>query len=428
MRKIALFVGILFQLSILSSAESNGFSIDLIHIDSPLSPFYNSSMTQSDVLINAAFDSISRAESFPLNTSLNRDETITIPNKGTYLMAFFIGTFPRGLLAVADTGSDLTWIQCSPCTKCYKQRLPIFDPRNSYTFHLIPCGNSFCKKVRRNSCGFVGECRYEVDYASKSSTQGVVATDTISFNNSYDGRTIKYPNTIFGCGYNNTGVFKPTSAGIFGLGGGPSSFISQHGAEFGKRKFSYCLLPFYYVQGSSKLKFGVDTQKNRTGVVTTPLVSLNPSTYYYLSLDSVSINGKMVRPNESTFGNIIIDSGATVTFLKTSWYEKVEAAVLEVIGHQSVAVRYPIRPFRLCYKDGSITNFPSIGLQFYGSFKELKLSTLNTFVTLGNLTCFAILPTEKISIIGNLLQVFFNIEYDLEERTVSFVKANCLKE
>ncbi|OIW11672.1 hypothetical protein TanjilG_18199 [Lupinus angustifolius] len=136
----------------------------------------------------------------------------------------------------------------------------------------------------------------------------------------------------------------------------------------------------------------------------------------------------MVRPNESTFGNIIIDSGATVTFLKTSWYEKVEAAVLEVIGHQSVPVRNPIRPFRLCYKDGSITKFPDIALQFYGSIKELKLSTLNIFVTLDHLTCFAILPNEKISLIGNLLQVFFNIEYDLEERTVSFAKANCLKE
>ncbi|CAL0326394.1 unnamed protein product [Lupinus luteus] len=366
MKEIALFVGILFQLSILSSAESNGFTVDLIHIDSPLSPFYNSSMTQSDVLINAAFDSISRAESFSLNIDQNSDETITIPNKGTYLMAFYIGTIPRGLLAVADTGSDLTWIQCLPCTKCYNQRLPIFDPRKSYTFNLVRCANSLCKKVRRNACGIFGDCRYKVDYASKSSTQGNVATDTISFNNSYDGY--------------------------------------------------------------SKLKFGVDTQKNRTGVITTPLVSLNPSTYYYLSLDSVSVNGKVLKPNESSFGNIIIDSGATITFLKTSWYEKIEAAVLEAIGRQSVAVRNPIRPFRLCYKDGSITNFPTITLRFYATLNDLKLSTMNIFVTLGHLTCFAILPTEKISIIGNLLQVFFNIEYDLEDRTVSFAKANCLKE
>ncbi|XP_019442331.1 PREDICTED: aspartic proteinase CDR1-like [Lupinus angustifolius] len=319
MKKTALFVGILFQLSILSSAESNGFSIDLIHIDSPLLPFYNSSMTQSDILINAAFDSISRAESFSLNTDLNSDETITIPNRGSYLMPFFIGTFPKGSLVMVHTGSDLIWIQCLPCTKCFNQRLPIYDPRNSYTHHLIPCGNDSCKKVRRNSCGIAGECRYVVSYGDKSSTRGTIASDIISFNNSYDGRIIKYPNTIFGCGYNNTGVFKPTSTGIFGLGGGPLSFISQHGAKFGKRKFSYCLLPFYYVEGASKLKFGVDTQTNRIGVVTTPMVKKYPTTYYYLSLEGVSINGKLLKPDESSVGNIIIDSGTTTTFLKTSW-------------------------------------------------------------------------------------------------------------
>ncbi|CAL0326108.1 unnamed protein product [Lupinus luteus] len=387
MKEIALFICILFQLSILSSAESNDFSIDLIHIDSPLSPFYNSSLTQSDILINAAFNSISRAESFPLNTDVNSDQTITIPNRGSYLMPFYIGTVPRGSLAIVDTGSDLLWIQCLPW-----------------------------------------ECKYVVGYGDKSTTRGTVATDIISFNNSHDGRIIEYPNTIFGCGYNNTGVFQPQGAGVFGLGGGPLSFISQHGAKFGKRKFSYCLLPFYYVQGSSKLKFGVDTQTKRRGVVTTAMVSLYPSTFYYLTLEAVSINGRIVRPDERTVGNIVIDSGTATTFLKTSWYKKVEAAVVEAIGHQSVAVSYPPRPFRLCYKDGSITNFPNITLQFFGAYVELKLSKLNTFLTVNTLTCFAIFPTEKTSIIGNLLQMFFNIEYDLDKRTVSFAKANCLKE
>ncbi|KAE9585028.1 putative nepenthesin [Lupinus albus] len=421
MKEIAFFIVILFQLSIPSSAESGGFSIDLIHIDSPLSPFYNSSLTQSEILINAAFDSISRAESLG-------DETIIIPNRGNYLMPFFIGTFPKPSIAIADTGTDLTWIQCQPCTKCYKQRIPIYDPRNSYTHHLIPCGNDSCRKVNRNYCGIAGECKYVVNYGDKSSTRGTVATDIISFNNTYNGHIITYPNTIFGCGYNNTGAFQPNEAGVFGLGGGPSSFISQHGAKFGKRKFSYCLLPFYYVQGSSKLKFGLDTQTNRTGVVTTSLVKKPRPTFYYLSLESVTINGKVVRSNESVVGNIIIDSGTTTTFLKSSWYEKVEGALLEAIGRQSVPVMNPVRPYRLCYKDGSITNFPIITLRFFGVNNELKLNTLNTFLTLNNLTCFGILPTQKVSIIGNLLQVFFNVEYDLDKRTVSFAKANCLKE
>ncbi|CAL0326396.1 unnamed protein product [Lupinus luteus] len=430
MKEIALFVGILFQLSVLSSAESKGFSVDLIHIDSPLSPFYNSSMTQSDLVIRAAFNSISRAKSLSLNIAGNRDETAVVQSGGTYIMGYYIGSIPTGTAAVLDTGSDLTWIQCVPCTKCYNQKLPLFNPRKSSTFNFVPCTSTSCKKVTGSTCGKFGDCVYKLIYGNNFTSQGKVATDTISFNSSYNGRIIKYPNTILGCGYNNTGEFHDSMSGIFGLGGGPSSFISQYGNQFGKRKFSYCLLPRTHHASSSlsKLKFGVDTQTNRRTVITTPMVSLHSPTHYFIGLDSVSVNGKVVKPNESSFGNVIIDSGTTVTFLRTSWYERIETAVIEAIGREIVPLRRAVPPFRLCYKFESVRFFPTIRLRFYGALYNLRLNAVNTFVSIEDKLCFAIVPTESLQIIGNLVQSFFNIEYDLEDRTVSFASADCAKE
>ncbi|KAF1866959.1 hypothetical protein Lal_00018345 [Lupinus albus] len=364
MKEVVLFLILLFQLSTLPSVESTGFSVDLIHIDSPLSPFYNSSMTQSDILIKLAFNSISRARSFKSNIDQNsEDNTIVIPNRGSYLMQFFIGTPPQGMLAIADTGSDLTWIQCQPCNICFNQSFPIFDPRNSYTYLELPCDSNSCSQIPIHSCGNNGECNYKALYLEGSSSQGTLATDTISFNNTYNGQRIEYPTSVFGCGHTNAGTFTPLEGGIFGLGGGPTSFISQHG---------------------------------------------------------VSINGKMVEPDES-------DIGTTYTLLKRSWYERIESAVVEAMGYLGLA-RNALEPFSLCYNAEAISEYPLITLQFSGSEYEVKLYGSNTFISINQFLCFTILPSDGISILGNFAQVFSNVEYDLDKKTVSFAEADCLME
>jgi hypothetical protein len=57
--------------------------------------------------------------------------------KGQYLMELYIGTPPIKISGIADTGSDLIWVQCVPCFGCYKQINPMFDPtRISHVVHL----------------------------------------------------------------------------------------------------------------------------------------------------------------------------------------------------------------------------------------------------------------------------------------------------
>ncbi|KAE9585021.1 hypothetical protein Lal_00018107 [Lupinus albus] len=428
MKEVVILAITLIQFSILSSAESNGVTIDIIHRDSPLSPYYNSSMTRSDVLINAAFRSISRAKSFKLNPSLNlADETIVIPNYGDYLMQIFVGNPPTKLTAIADTGSDVTWVQCLPCEVCYKQDDPIFDPRNSETHHVIPCDVITCRSLFIHSCGNGGECQYEAQYDSGSFSKGILSTDTISFNSNNGGQMVKYDDTIMGCGYNNVGNFKTMEGGVVGLGGGPLSLASQIGTKIGKKKFSYCLLPYDYSQGNSKMKFGVDTQTQRTIVFTTPLVIKFPSTYYYLSLESVSINGKLVKPFQNV-GNIVIDSGTTLTSLKSDLYDQVEAAIIEVTGSEGVVERDQAKPYKLCYRDGTVQNFPLISFYFFDADYGLHFTESNVFGKVGDFYCLLMISTEEHSILGNFQQVSFNIEYDLDQKTVSFAEADCTKE
>ncbi|KAE9590517.1 hypothetical protein Lal_00023345 [Lupinus albus] len=431
MKGFVFFTIILFQLSIssssISSEANNGFSVDLIHRNSPLSPFYNPSLNHSEYIINAAFRSISRVKSFNFTPPQNKaDQTIATENRGDYLMQIFIGTPPKKIIAVADTGSDLTWVQCRPCNNCYFQNFPLFDPSKSYTHRVIPCTRPTCNYLFIHSCGVTGECIYGVEYEDESYSKGYLSTDTISFNNTYIGRIIKYSSITLGCGYNNYGSFTPTAEGIVGLGGGPLSLITQIGYQFDKRKFSYCFLP-YNSRRTGQIKFGFDTQKNRRGLVTTPLVAKFPSTFYYISLERISVNERTFRPEANeTVGNFVMDSGTTITQLKFDLFIKLKASIILSIGKKFVFERNPPKPFDLCYKYGVVRYFPRVSFYFANAAYGLHFSEANVFGRVGPFMCLFILPTyDGHSILGNYQQVFFNVEYDLDKRTVSFAPSDC---
>ncbi|KAL5667956.1 hypothetical protein ACJX0J_020177, partial [Zea mays] len=55
-----------------------------------------------------------------------------------YLMELAIGTPPVPFVALADTGSDLTWTQCKPCKLCFPQDTPIYDTAASASFSPVP--------------------------------------------------------------------------------------------------------------------------------------------------------------------------------------------------------------------------------------------------------------------------------------------------
>ena len=138
---------------------------------------------------------------------------------------------------IADTGRDLTWTQCEPCEKCYKQNLPLFDPQQASTCGNVPCNSSPCKALDTASWGTnKNTCQYDYLYGDQSFTDGDLGVETLTIG-STTSHQATIPKIVFGCGHNNDGTFGEAGSGIIGLGGDPLSLVSQLNKSIGG-KFS----------------------------------------------------------------------------------------------------------------------------------------------------------------------------------------------
>ncbi|KAK7334917.1 hypothetical protein VNO80_26683 [Phaseolus coccineus] len=425
-----------YSVSSLFSTEANespsGFTVDLIHRDSPLSPFYNPSLTPSQRIINAALRSISRVNrvSNLLDQNNELPQSVLLPDHGEYLMRFFIGTPPVERLAIADTGSDLIWVQCSPCASCFPQNTPLFQPLKSSTFVATTCASQPCTLLSPGGrhCGKSGECIYTYQYGDDSFSAGLLSTETLSFDSQGGAQTVAFPNSFFGCGlYNNFTVYSSDKhSGVMGLGAGPLSLVSQIGDQIG-HKFSYCLLPFSSTS-TSKLKFGNEAVIRGNGVVSTPMI-IKPSlpTYYFLNLESVSIAEKTMPTGSTDGGNVIIDSGTVLTYLEQTFYHNFAASLQESLGVE--LVQDIPSPLHFCFPYRDNFAFPEIVFQFSGASVSLKPINLLHKLEGRNMLCLMIAPSpvKGISIFGSFSQFDFQVEYDLEGKKVSFHPTDCSK-
>ncbi|XP_049368808.1 aspartic proteinase CDR1-like [Solanum verrucosum] len=424
-----IFVILLSSIFQFTKAMNNVFSIDLIHRDSPNSPFYDPSLSFTERMNNSFHRSFNRSVSLCSPSS----SVVVASNNGEYLMRYSIGTPPVHTLGVADTGSDLTWTQCLPCKNCFKQQSRIFNPKKSSTYKPLHCSSKMCHAANfPTSCNRMKKrtCRYHVRYGDNSYSIGDLATETIRFGSSKNKR-VKLKKTVIGCGHNNAGTFSgDKESGIVGLGGGKFSLISQMGSSIGG-KFSYCLAPFYqqktYIP-KSKIHFGTDGFVPGDKVVTTPLARKFPATYYFLTLEGVSVGKERLDFRNVSFsygeGNIIIDSGTVLTLFSPEIYVKLESMVKSAIKLPTVAD--PTGSLNLCYKSLSIDKIPIITMHFIGA--DLRLGPWNTFVaTSDSSMCFAFAASYGGQIFGNIAQMNFLVGYDLKNKRVSFKATDCSK-
>ncbi|KAE9454447.1 hypothetical protein C3L33_13649, partial [Rhododendron williamsianum] len=373
--------------------EAGGFTVDLIHRDSPQSPFYDPSISKSDRLANAirrSFSRVARFNELSRYTPHDDIQSPLFPSGGEYLMKLSIGTPPLKTTLLADTGGDLSWTQCRPCVKCFKQNSTIFDPKKSWTYKELPCGSQPCKALRNSTCkgaskkGTARICEYRYGYADKSYTIGDVATDTFTFGSS-SGRPVSVGKIVFGCGHNNGGTYNAPPPG-----------------------------------------FGDKAVVSGPGVVSTPFVFKGKFNYYYLTLESIIVGNKRLgyetkMPPDTRSGslggegNIIIDSGTVLTFLPSGIFANLESQLGKVI--KGKPMKDPGGVFKLCYRDDNIDHYPSLTFKFKGA--EVELPALITFFQVGKLLCLAMAPTDDVAVFGNLSQENFLIGYDLVKKQIS---------
>ncbi|OVA19215.1 Peptidase A1 [Macleaya cordata] len=342
---------------------------------------------------------------------------------GEYFSRVGIGRPPKPLYMVLDTGSDVTWIQCAPCTDCYQQSDPIFEPSSSSSYSPLSCEAQQCKSLDISACRN-GSCLYQVSYGDGSYTVGEFVSETLTFGNS----KTSIDNISLGCGHDNEGLFVG-SAGLLALGGGSLSFPTQVKAS----SFSYCLVD-RDSSSASTLTFG-GSETELADAVTAPLTR-NPQidTFYYVGLTGISVGGETLNISPSVFevdqsgiGGIIIDSGTAVTRLRTEAYNALRDAFVK--GTKNLPSTNGFALFDTCYDLSTKTSVtvPTIAFLFPGG-KSLVLPAKNYLVPVDSKKtfCFAFAPTRSsLSIIGNLQQQGTRVGFNLAKSVVGFVPNKC---
>ncbi|XP_043714720.1 aspartic proteinase nepenthesin-1 [Telopea speciosissima] len=351
-------------------------------------------------------------------------QTPVLPGEGDFLIHLSIGTPPVNFDAIMDTGSDLIWTQCKPCINCYKQNTPILDPNTSSSFSKLSCSSKFCEALSASACADDG-CEYQYAYGDSSSTQGVMATETLTF----EGKPkITIPNIAFGCGEDNEGDGFKQGQGLMGLGRGPLSLVSQ----LGYGKFAYCLGSIE--SSSSNLVLGSFPSLDKTSdsVLPTPL-SQNPSqqTFYYISLEGITVGDTLLSIPNTTFtikedgsGGMIVDSGTTLTYLEENGYKLVRKAFIS-------GIKLPVSDIDsgldLCFDMPNETDIevPKLIFHFTGSDLILPVENYLMYDSSMGLLCLMMGPSTGLSVFGNVQQQNFLILHDLEKETMSFVPQQC---
>ncbi|PKA65142.1 Aspartic proteinase Asp1 [Apostasia shenzhenica] len=214
---------------LLSSPENDGRP----RRSSVILPLYSKSQGQE---ITGGQGSSSLVAGVKLSSVSTSNSSAVIPIRGNllpdgqYYTSLFVGNPPRPYFLDVDTGSDLTWIQCdAPCVSCSKGPHPWYKPTKSKIVHPK---DSLCQEIQRDqnqgSCDSCNQCDYEIEYADRSSTMGVLARDELQLSMSNgDKPNFKF---VFGCAYDQQGQFlkSPTKTdGILGLSSAKVSLPSQ---------------------------------------------------------------------------------------------------------------------------------------------------------------------------------------------------------
>ncbi|XP_076895006.1 protein ASPARTIC PROTEASE IN GUARD CELL 1-like [Bidens hawaiensis] len=375
---------------------------------------------------------------------------------GEYFMNVFLGTPAKHYSLILDTGSDLNWIQCTPCFDCFEQTGPYYDPTRSSSYRNISCHDPRCslvsspdptRKCKPGSEPSSGSdsCPYFYWYGDSSNTTGDFATETFTVNlttnvDGYKQEEVKVENVMFGCGHWNRGLFHG-AAGLLGLGRGPLSFASQLQSLYG-HSFSYCLVDRNSNSSvSSKLIFGEDASLlKQPDLNFTSLIGGREApvdVFYYVHIKSVIVGGETLDIPEKTwdlsadgYGGTIIDSGTTLSYFADPAYNIIKKSFMEKVKRFPLVDDFPI--LEPCYNVSGFPNYkndlPSFGIVFNDS-AVWNFPVENYFIKLEpeEIVCLAVLgtPRSALSIIGNYQQQNFHIMYDTKKSRLGFAPTRC---
>ncbi|MCD9558802.1 hypothetical protein HAX54_016422 [Datura stramonium] len=379
-----------------------------------------------------------------MDSSANFPVRGNIHSDGLYYTYMLVGNPPKPYFLDIDTGSDLMWIQCdAPCTSCAKGAHPLYKPRN---VNMIPPKNPYCVEVQENLrskyCDNCHQCDYEIEYADRSSSIGVLAKDELQL--VLANGTGTKTNVVFGCAYDQQGTLLNTLAstdGILGLSRAPISLPSQlasHG--FINNVIGHCLRTD---TNGGYLFLGNDfVPQWRMSWV--PMLNIPFPNLYQAQLTKMNYGGKEL-PLGSTSngqGTVVFDSGSTYTYFTDQAY-KALISMLEEISSEDLIKDVSDTTLPICWQTKfpvrSITEviqiFKPLNLQF-GSKWRIASTKLwipaEGYLTIsekGNV-CLGILDGSNIHdgtaiILGDISLRGQLFVYDNVNQKIGWIRSNC---
>ncbi|BBN03113.1 aspartyl protease family protein [Marchantia polymorpha subsp. ruderalis] len=455
-----------------SSSSSSGLVFDVIHRQHPSSPYRQASKSHEEVMQEHVRRGMLRLDSLQKSTFAERtsntmpltregpsalQEKVIAPAgewQGEYLVQMQIGTPARPILLIIDTGSGLTWIQCAPCTQCFAQQEPIFDPARSTSYARVNCSHPACGASSLFQCAETHNrtCEYGVQYGSSSFSTGVVSTDTLTVD-SLSGTALRLHSFLFGCGIFNQGQMVGSS-GLLGLSRSAIAVPMQlagAGLNF-SRKFTHCFADLAANRNATSFMYLGDARAHQLQY--TPFaVPPFRTQFYYVGLQGISVDGRRLRIPASAFafsvdgtGGTVIDSGTTLTLLVRPAYAALRAAFRAAAarkhrlhasavrgGFNSTVTSHVIDTcYRIPAEEFRPSRVPAVALHFAGGV-DLRLPPNNVLFPFDDhgLFCLAFTGTASdvgINVIGNIQQQNFRIEYDLENSRIGFGRAYCAED
>lgn len=416
----------LVLLTSLAVSASSGYRLALTHVDSKIG------LTKTELMRRAAHRSRLRALS-GYDANSPRLHSVQVE----YLMELAIGTPPVPFVALADTGSDLTWTQCQPCKLCFPQDTPVYDPSASSTFSPVPCSSATCLPVLRSrNCSTPSSlCRYGYSYSDGAYSAGILGTETLTLGSSVPGQAVSVSDVAFGCGTDNGGD-SLNSTGTVGLGRGTLSLLAQLGVG----KFSYCLTDFFNSTLDSPFLLGTlaELAPGPGAVQSTPLLQspLNPSRYV-VSLQGITLGDVRLPIPNKTFdlhanstGGMVVDSGTTFSILPESGFRVVVDHVAQVLGQPPVNASSLDSPcFPAPAGERQLPFMPDLVLHFAGG-ADMRLHRDNymSYNEDDSSFCLNIVGSPSTwSRLGNFQQQNIQMLFDMTVGQLSFLPTDCSK-
>ncbi|XP_023517316.1 aspartic proteinase-like protein 2 [Cucurbita pepo subsp. pepo] len=357
---------------------------------------------------------------------------------GLYYTKVKLGNPQREFNVQIDTGSDILWVNCSPCDGCPQSsglgiELNLFDTAMSSSARLVSCSDPICSAVptTTNQCLSQNDnCNYTFQYRDRSATSGFYVTDSMYFDMILGESVIANSSAaiVFGCSIYQYGDLTRTTValdGIFGFGRGEFSVISQLSSRgITPKVFSHCLKGGE--NGGGILVLGEILEPS---IVYSPLIPSQP--HYTLNLQSIAISGQPF-PNPTVFsisnaGGTIIDSGTTLAYLVEEVYNWIVSVITSAVSQSTTPT---ISRGSQCYRVSTSVSevFPVISFNFEGiASMVLKPEEYLQFDSIEPaLRCIGFQKAEDgINILGDLVLKDKIVVYDLARQRVGWANYDC---